>query len=421
MRIAHVLRKYNPSEWGGTESALLQLTADLSGLGVQSVVYAPCLSPGTPAGDPFAASGCTVRRFRACVPVWGISAERRRQMISVGGNLVSCDLVGLLGGEGDVNLVHSHALGRLGAITRVVARARRLPFVISVHGGVYDLPASVHRDLRGDGGGWDWGKPLGLLLRARRLMEQADAIVTLNPREAALIKERHPGKRVLSMAHGVPTANFARDCRAEAAAAFPVLNGRPVLLVVGRIDPTKNQDWVVGQAHELARRHHGVLLVFAGACTHREYGAALQARLEREGLKDVVLMVGGLPSGDARLIGLLQAARAVVVPSLSETFGIVILEAWAAGTPVISSRTSGALGLVEEGVNGLLFDLAEPAGFHSAVDGVLGRPEHAARMGAAGRSMVIAEFDTSVSAPRMKRFYEELIEEKNASRHSKGR
>ncbi len=421
MRIAHVLRKYNPSEWGGTESALLQLTGDLAGLGVQSVVYAPRLAPGAPAADPFAAAGCAVRRFRACVPVWGISAERRRQMVSVGGNLVSCDLVGALGGEGNVDLVHSHALGRLGAITRVVARARRLPFVISVHGGLYDLPASVHRDLRGDGSGWDWGRPLGFLLRARRLMEQADAVVTLNPREAELIRERHPGKSVLAMPHGIPTARFAPDCRAAAAAAFPALGGRPVLLVVGRIDPVKNQDWVVAQAAELARRHPGVLLVLAGACTHREYGAALEARLGREGLGDTVLMVGGLPSGDPRLIGLLQLARAVVVPSLSETFGIVILEAWAAGTPVISSRTSGALGLVEAGVNGLLFDLAEPAGFHSAADEVLRRPERAAQMGAAGRALAVAGFDTSVSAPRMKRFYEELIEEKHALRHPEGR
>jgi alpha-maltose-1-phosphate synthase len=421
MRIAHVLRKYNPSEWGGTESALLQLTADLAGLGVHSVVYAPRLSAGPPTADPFAAAGCTVRRFRACVPVWGISAERRRQMVAVGGNLVSCDLVGSLGCERNIDLVHAHAMGRLGAIARVVARARRLPFVVSVHGGLYDLPASVLRDLRGDAGGWDWGKPLGFLLRARQLMEQADAIVTLNPREAELIRERHPGKRVLAMPHGIPTAKFAPDCRAAAEAAFPAMRGRAVLLVVGRIDPTKNQDWLVAQAAELARRHPGILLVFAGACTHREYGAALQARLEREGLQDVVLMVGGLPSGDARLIGLLQAARAVVVPSLSETFGIVILEAWAAGTPVISSRTSGALGLVQEGVNGLLFDVAEPARFHSAVDEVLLKPELAARMGAAGRARAVGDFDTSVSAPRMKRFYEELIEEKNALRHSQGR
>jgi glycosyltransferase involved in cell wall biosynthesis len=312
-------------------------------------------------------------------------------------------------------------MGRLGAIARVVARARRLPFVISVHGGLYDLPESVKREFREGAGGLDWGRPLGFLLRARQLMDQADAIVTLNSREAALIRERHPGKRVLSIAHGIPTSTFARDCRAAASEAFPALRGRPVLLIVGRIDPVKNQDWVVAQAAELDRRHPGVLLVLAGPCTHREYGASLEARVEREGLRGVVLMVGGLPSGDARLVGLLQLARAVLVPSLSETFGIVILEAWAAGTPVISSRTSGALGLVEDGVNGMLFDLAEPSGFYAAVDAVLLTPGLAARMGAAGRERAVADFDTSVSAPRMKGLYEELAEENHALRHTQGR
>jgi glycosyltransferase involved in cell wall biosynthesis len=103
---------------------------------------------------------------------------------------------------------------------------------------------------------------------------------------------------------------------------------------------------------------------------------------------------------------------------VSETFGIVILEAWAAGTPVISSRTTGATALVEDGVNGLLFDLDRPASFHAAVDRLFAQPELRGQWGAAGRAKVVAEYDTAVLAGRMKRIYEELMEEKNACRHS---
>jgi alpha-maltose-1-phosphate synthase len=419
MRIAHLLRKFDPSEWGGTESAVLQLTTDMAEHGVKSVVFAPRLPVGVSAPDPLAAAGCAVRRFRACMPVWGVSSERKRQLVAVGGNMISFGLFGSLWGEKNVDVIHSHAQGRLGAIGRVVARSRRLPFVISIHGGAYDLPEAVSRELlRPAAGGWDWGRPLGLVLRARRLLDQADAIITLNPREAALIRERHPGRRVVSEPHGVPTALFARPCRPAAIEAYPELKGRSVLLVLGRIDPTKNQEWLVAHAAELARRHPGILLVFVGACTNREYGSALKARVAREGLQGLVMQVGSLPFGDARLIGLLQEARALIVPSVSETFGIVILEAWAAGTPVISSRTSGAAALVEEGVNGLLFDLDRPATFHSAVDRVLADRELAAQWGAAGRAKAVAEFDTSVRAGQMARLYEFLIEEKNALRHS---
>jgi glycosyltransferase involved in cell wall biosynthesis len=113
----------------------------------------------------------------------------------------------------------------------------------------------------------------------------------------------------------------------------------------------------------------------------------------------------------------LQEAQAVVLPSVSETFGIVILEAWAAGTPVIASRTTGAAALVEDGVNGMLFDLERPASFHAAVDRLLTQPELRRPWGAAGRAKVVAEYDTAVLAGRMQRIYEELREEKNAHRN----
>ncbi len=422
MRVAHVLRKYDPSEWGGTESAILQLTTDLSRNGVESVIHAPRHGPNGGSADPFAVSEYGVRRFRGFVPVIGISPKKKAQLVAVGGNLVSFDLLGSLILERGLDVIHTHAQGRLGAIARVAARTRRIPFVISIHGGVYDLPADVREGLRlPSAGGWDLGRPLGFMLRARHLMDQADAIIAFNPREAALIRERHPGRTVLTESHGVPTALFARESRAEAMDAYPRLAGRLVLLVVGRIDPVKNQGWLIAQAAELVRRHPRALLVFVGAATDREYAQAIQARIDGDGLGDSVMMVGSLPFGDPRLLGLLQLARAVVLPSKSETFGIVIVEAWASGTPVISSRTSGAAALVKEGVNGTLFDLDRPETFHAAVDRVLTQGELASQWGAAGRAKAVAEHDTSISANRMRRLYEKLIEEKNALRRNPGR
>ena len=418
MRVAHILRKYDPTEWGGTETAIARLTAGLAGQGVDSVVYAPRLARTMTAADPLAAAGCVVRRFRAFVSVWGIAAEQKRQLVAMGGNLLSFDLPGSLWREPGLDVIHAHVLGRLGAIGRAVARGRRLPFVLTVHGGAYDLPVAVRQELvKPAAGGWDWGRPLGLLLRARHLFAESDAIITCNQREAELIRARHPGRRVYVQQHGVPAALFAPDNRPMAREAFPALQGRAVLLVLGRIDPTKNQEWLVAQAAELARRHPRILLVLVGACTNQRYCAALSTRVTREGLHDCVLLTGNLPPGDPRLIGLLQEAQAVVLPSLSESFGIVILEAWAAGTPVISSRTTGAAALVEDGVNGWLFDLDRPASFHATVDRLFAQPEQRAQWGAAGHAKVMAEYDTAVLAGRMKRIYLELMEEKNAHRN----
>jgi glycosyltransferase involved in cell wall biosynthesis len=125
-----------------------------------------------------------------------------------------------------------------------------------------------------------------------------------------------------------------------------------------------------------------------------------------------------LPSGDPRLIGLYQTAAAVILPSISETFGLVILEGWAAGTAVIASRTSGASALIKHGENGWLFDLAEPSLFHDAVASTLGAPALRARLARAGHQRVADEYDLLPVAGKLKQLYEQLIEDKHALRDS---
>src|SRR5882757_7068978 len=91
MRVAHVLRKYNPAEWGGTETAIQRLFTGLRKHGVESVVFCPQIKDVFTA-DPLAEAGCAVKRFRAFLPVLGLSPMERQQQIAVGGNLMSFDL-----------------------------------------------------------------------------------------------------------------------------------------------------------------------------------------------------------------------------------------------------------------------------------------------------------------------------------------
>jgi glycosyltransferase involved in cell wall biosynthesis len=416
MKVAHILRKYNPAEWGGTETAMRQLCGGLRREGVDSVVFCPRI-PRVAEGDPLAEAGCVVKRFKACIPIWGISDERRLQLVSVGGNLMSFDLIRALAREPDLSVIHAHATGRIGGIGRMIARRRGLPFLFTTHGGIYDLPDGLRRVLDDPAErGWEWGRLCGLILGSRRLMDGADAIITCNEREAALIRERHPGRLVVVQPHGVSAQAHQTDCRGAARAAFPPLQGREVLVAVGRIDAVKNQAWLVEQMPGLILRHPRLLLVLAGAPTDQGYAEALARRIHVLGLEERVLFTGGLPPGDPRLLGLIQEARAVVLPSVSESFGLVILEAWAAGTPVISTRTSGAGSLIVDGDTGLLFDLARPAEFHAGVDALWSAPGLAARLAHRGRERVAADFDPQALAHAMKRLYESLIERKRALR-----
>ena len=417
MRTIQLLRKLDPAEWGGTEMALQRLFGALRQQGVTPVVYCPKLTNGhATTEDPLARDGYQVNRFSAFVPIWGISQERRRQMIAVGGNLMSLDLVKSLWREKNVALIHSHALGRIGGIAQTMARRGKVPFVLTIHGGVFDLPDNVKKAFNAPiDQGWEWGKLFGLIFRSHHLLQNADAILTCNFREAALVSERFPGKRVVVQPHGLDSAPYQQDHRAAARAAFPQLAARNVLLCLGRIDPIKNQAWLLDQAPAIFARYPNALLVLAGPCTDEPYGKLLEQKIAELGLRDRVLLTGPLSSGDPCLIGLLQEATCLVVPSISETFGLVILESWAAGTMVLSSRTSGASTLVESGRNGWLFDLAQPETFHDALCRTFANPHECAEMVDRGQEKLRNEYSLSAIAGRLKNLYEELIAENRSA------
>jgi glycosyltransferase involved in cell wall biosynthesis len=111
----------------------------------------------------------------------------------------------------------------------------------------------------------------------------------------------------------------------------------------------------------------------------------------------------------------MQEASAVLLPSLSETFGLVVLEAWAAGSVVLSSRTSGPSALIRPGENSWLFPLEEPQIFHSFLNSALTNRDLARTMANRG-ARVSQDYSLGALAGRLKKLYEHLIEEKRCAR-----
>lgn len=411
MRTIQLFRKIDPQEWGGTETAMHRLFGGLRDQGVCPIVYCPRLEK--PGLDPFVESGYRVERFRAFVPVLGMSEEKKKQLVAVGGNLMSFDLLPALLREKNVDLIHAHALGRIGAIGRSVARRRDIPFVVTIHGGLLDLPPKVKASFNAPTAeGFEWGKLFSLLFQSHRLLADADAVLTCNIREAELLREKHPDKRIVHQPHAVPISLYEPDHRAAALKAWPRIAGRDVLLSLGRVDPIKNQGWLLDEAPRIVRKYPKVLIALAGPCTDEPYGRMVDEKIRVLGLQDHVLLTGGLAATDPRLIGLLQTARTLILPSLSETFGLVILEAWAAGTMVISSRTSGGKGMIDHGKNGWLFDLEKPEGFHEVLDATLSNAGLRAELAANGARKAKASYSIDAIAASVKGLYQELLEER---------
>ncbi len=414
LRVAHVLRKYDPCEWAGTETAVHDLLDGLRAHHVHSVVYAP--NPETrdrafssEYRDPFVERGFDIRRFRAFLPILGVDTESRKRLVAMGGNIVSFDAPKQLLREPALDIIHSHALNRLGGIARVIARRRNIPFVVTIHGGYLDLPTAAADKLVAPArSGFDYGQGLGWLVRSRHVVEDADAVITVNPREAELLRTKFPNVRVELIPHGIPSNRYTENHRDAALTGFPFIHGKTILLVVGRIDNVKNQLFLIEQMHKILEIVPNAILVLVGPVTDAKYDHDLRKAVHARGLDPFVFFTGPLAPDDRRLIGLYQCAHLFILPSVAEPFGLVMLEAWASGCPVIANATSGAKQLIRNGENGYLFEIENVATFFEAFARAFKSNEHRRALGEAGRRMVRATFDAHIVAQRVCDLYAEL-------------
>ncbi len=162
-------------------------------------------------------------------------------------------------------------------------------------------------------------------------------------------------------------------------------SGSPVVLFVGRVQPLKGIDVAVDAFALVKQQHPAARLVIIGGPSGPQ-GAA-----ELDQVKDLVTGAGlagsvefHQPVVHRTLVGYYQAADVLLVPSRSESFGLVSVEAQACGLPVVAADVGGLAHAVADGASGYLIDGWDPADFASAVCAVLGDSELAARLSKGG-------------------------------------
>ncbi|HXO22755.1 MAG TPA: glycosyltransferase family 4 protein, partial [Thermoanaerobaculia bacterium] len=144
------------------------------------------------------------------------------------------------------------------------------------------------------------------------------------------------------------------------------------LLFVGRLRIRKGVEVLLAALHRLAPEHPDLRLLVAGDGEHRR---ALERKTAELGLQSAVTFLGR--TSGARVQELLAEARALVVPSIYEGMPLVVLEAMAAGVPVVASAVSGIPEVVEDGITGWLVPPEDPAALAAALATVLAAPEEA--------------------------------------------
>ncbi|SDG37849.1 glycogen(starch) synthase [Lentzea fradiae] len=170
-------------------------------------------------------------------------------------------------------------------------------------------------------------------------------------------------------------------------------HGDPLLLFFGRIEWEKGIQDLIAALPRIRRTHRGTRVVVAGGGSQTEW---LRDQARKHRVLRAVEFVGHL--SDRTLAALLTAANAVVLPSRYEPFGIVALEAAAAGTPLVASTAGGLGEVVLDGETGLSFAPGDVDGLTRAVRDVLSDPTSAATRAHAAKARLASDFNWSTIA-----------------------
>ncbi|WP_344159806.1 D-inositol-3-phosphate glycosyltransferase [Nocardiopsis rhodophaea] len=282
---------------------------------------------------------------------------------------------------GHYDLVHGHywLSGRAG-----LAAAHRwgVPMVQSMH-----TLARVKNMALAQG---DTAEPDARIRGEDQLVRQSDHLVANTADEAAQLMVHYDAdpSRVSTVPPGVDLDMFAPGSRTDALRRIGLPPDAELLLFVGRVQRLKAPDVLLRAAAALLRRDPALRDRLVVAVVGGQSGAdvtepqRLAELAQSLGIADVVRMEP--PRSRAELADYYRAATATVVPSHSESFGLVAVESEACGTPVVAARVGGLPTAVRDGVSGVLIDGHDPDDYARALHRMITERSWRDALGAAG-------------------------------------
>jgi glycosyltransferase involved in cell wall biosynthesis len=296
----------------------------------------------------------------------------------------------LAGSGADVLHAHSHRYGHV-LETAAVAERRNIPLVVSTHYHPAD-----HREPA-----WKRGmlrlQDVGFGATAYRV---ARALVVETEREAAMVREFAPADRIRVIPPGIDLAEWSAPGPEVAPAGLP----EEYFLFFGRIAANKGVPSLVEAIARLPPESRRPLVLMGPDWGDR---AAIEERARTLGLERWVVFLGHVERTDqARAV--VRRARALVLPSEWEAFGLVLLIAMAVGTPIVATAVGGVPEVLDHGRTGLLVPYGNGGALTEALGQILDDPVGAQGRVQAGRDRV-RQFDWSVAAGRHRALYQEVV------------
>ncbi|GAA2231974.1 MULTISPECIES: D-inositol-3-phosphate glycosyltransferase [Kitasatospora] len=281
---------------------------------------------------------------------------------------------------GHYDLVHSH-YWLSGQVGWLAAERWGVPLVHTMH-----TMAKVKNAALAEG---DTPEPTARVIGETQVVEAADRLIANTAEEAGELSYHYSAREdQLAVVHpGVNLDIFRPGDRAAARARLGLPQDAPVLLFAGRIQPLKAPDVLLRAVAVLLEREPGlrerlvVPVVGGPSGTGLAKPESLHKLAAQLGITDVVRFHP--PVGQAELAEWYRAASALVMPSYSESFGLVALEAQACGTPVVAAAVGGLPVAVQGGRTGTLVQGHDPDTWADALHQYATRPELVGQQGAA--------------------------------------
>ncbi len=304
----------------------------------------------------------------------------------------------------DVDLVHVHSWrSHLADATIQIAKKRGIPSVLHAHASAYAEYLVTNPLLRFPYKVYD-------VLFKRRVVQAADAVVVSTEQEKLeCIRYGISESCIHVIPSGVNTSDFEGVTRTR-----PPLPEVPEVLLVGRLARDRNVELLLRALAPLKQQGIPFHARIVGPEEKRTkmsrdgYLSELRALTRQLGLEGDVTFVGPL-RGEA----LLQAyvdADIFVYPSLYENFGNTVLEAAAAGLPILATPTGVATDLIRDGETGYLVDMVDPTELSRHLSRLLRNPEERQQLGREVRRVALSEYNWDTIVERYVDLYGRLLE-----------
>jgi glycosyltransferase involved in cell wall biosynthesis len=252
----------------------------------------------------------------------------------------------------DFDVVHAHTTFFAGIIALFAASIRRVPLIITVH-GIDDVAW-----FPGKSSLYKWFKNKWL---ARTCLRRADHIIVVSNylRRLLTMEMRIRDQKISVIDMGVNTNMFRPTGKEEARRQLNLPLSDGIVLYVGNLYPLKGCQYLI-QAMALIKRPDRRLMMVGEGPERRH----LEVLSDSLGLP--VTFVGAVPREEVPLW--MSAADLLVHPTLSEGFGLVVLEALSCGLPVVASNTGGIPEQINDGVNGYLVEPADVSALAESIN-----------------------------------------------------